>query len=132
MKYQLDTHVWIWWMARPEKLSYRARDILSERINYSELLLSAISMWEFCKLVEKGRLKVSCSTREWLGEALDMPGLRLVPLTPSIACDSTSLPGNPGNDPADQIITATARVENATLLTADVKLLEYPHVRTLW
>jgi len=97
-----------------------------------ELLLSAISPWEFCKLLEKGRLGISCDAQDWLDVALDMPKLCLVPLSPRLAYQSTVLPRPFHNDPADQIIVATAREKNATLLTKDNRLLEYKHVRTLW
>ncbi|MGB5686867.1 MAG: type II toxin-antitoxin system VapC family toxin [Candidatus Electrothrix sp.] len=99
---------------------------------YSELLLSAISPWEFCKLLEKKKLGISCSPEEWLKEALDMPKFRLVELTPIIAYRSTSLPQPFHNDPGDQIIVATAREENAILLTKDAKIQQYSHVKTLW
>ena len=46
---------------------------------------------------------------EWVRQALDTPGLTLVPLTPEIAVDSTRLPGNLHGDPADRILVATAR-----------------------
>jgi PIN domain nuclease of toxin-antitoxin system len=36
------------------------------------------------------------------------------------------------NDPGDQIIVATAREENATLLTKDGKIRQYSYVKTLW
>ncbi len=51
MKYVLDTHVWIWWNMNPAKLSRRVRSLLSSTDNYEELLLSAISVWEFCERV---------------------------------------------------------------------------------
>ena len=73
------------------------------------LLLSAISLWEFAKLLEKRRLAISCDPEEWIREALEMPGLRLVPLSPSVAYRSTILPQPFHDDPADQIIVATAR-----------------------
>lgn len=132
VKYLLDTHVWIWWAMNPSKLSGRVTEILSEAGGASELLLSAISPWEFSKLVEKRRLIISCNTEEWISKALDMPGLRLVPLSPVIACRSTTLPQPFNGDPADQIIVATAREENATVLTRDRTVQEYSHVRSLW
>jgi PIN domain nuclease of toxin-antitoxin system len=36
------------------------------------------------------------------------------------------------DDPADQIIVATARQENATVVTADGKIRSYPHCRHIW
>ncbi|MBN1676716.1 MAG: type II toxin-antitoxin system VapC family toxin [Kiritimatiellae bacterium] len=132
MKYVLDTHVWIWWNMRPEKLSAKVRTLLATPRRYEEVLLSAISPWEFSKLLEKGRLGVSCDPEEWIHQALDMPKLRLVPLSPTLAYRSTVLPPALHGDPADQIIIATAREENATVLTKDKIMRAYTHVRTLW
>ena len=132
MRYILDTHVWIWWNMHPKKLSQKTRALLSSPKRYEELLLSAISPWEFSKLLEKERIGISCNPEEWIAEALDMPKLRLVPLTPTIAYRSTSLPQPFHGDPADQIIVATAREENATILTKDKLIQNYKHVRHLW
>ena len=132
MKYILDTHTWIWWNMHPKKLSPRIRTLLSRPKRYEELLLSVISPWEFSKFLEKGRIGISCSPEEWISEALAMPKLRLVPLTPTIAYRSTSLPQPFHDDPGDQIIVATAREENATVLTKDELIQRYTHVRTSW
>ena len=130
MKLLLDTHVWIWWHVRPGALSKRVRSAMAA--SSDELLLSAISVWELAKLIEKGRLGLSCDPEEWIEQALRMPRLRLVPLSPRVAYRSTALPEPFHEDPADQIIVATARDEDATLLTRDERLLSYPHVRALW
>jgi len=132
MKYVLDTHVWIWWQMQPKKLSSRIRTILNNPDHYEELLLSAISAWEFSKLLEKKRIGISCDPEEWFRVALEMPKLRLVPLTPTLSYRSTTLPQPFHGDPADQIIVATAREENATVLTKDNLIRQYKHVRTLW
>ena len=132
MRYILDTHVWIWWNMHPQKLSDKVRSLLSAPKRYEELLLSTISPWEFSKLLEKKRIGISCNPEEWIAEALDMPKFRLVPLTPTIAYRSTSLPQPFNGDPADQIIVATAREENATVLTKDKIIQKYKQVRSLW
>jgi PIN domain nuclease of toxin-antitoxin system len=132
MKYLLDTHVWIWWNMHPEKLSRRVRSLISSPEKYEELLLSAISPWEFAKLLEKGKLGVNVDPESWIVQAMEMAKLRLVPLSPLLAFRSTTLPPPFHDDPADQIIVATAREQNATLLTVDDKIRAYKHVRTLW
>ena len=96
------------------------------------MLLSAISPWEFCKLLEKGRLVISYDPEEWIKEAMDMPKLRLVQFIPTIAYKSTVLPGAFHDDPADQIIVATAREENATILTKDKRIHRYGHIKCVW
>lgn len=132
MRYLLDTHTWIWWNMNPTKLSIKAHDLISNPSKYEELLISAISLWEFSKLVEKNRISISCDPEKWMWEALDIPGLQLVPLTPTIAVRSTTLPGKFHDDPADQIIVATARDEGITIITADRLIQNYEHVKCFW
>ncbi len=132
MNYLLDTHTWVWWHMRPAKLSRKVKNLIEDTTRYDELLLSAISPWEFSKLLEKGKLGISCDPEDWIKVALDMPKLRLVQLSPTLAYRSTVLPRPFHDDPADQIIVASARQENATILTKDRRILDYKHVRTLW
>ena len=113
-------------------LSDNVMSIISDVSEYDELLLSAISPWEFCKLLEKGRIGIACDSEEWLKESLIMPKLRLVPLTPIIAYHSTGLPQPFHDDPADQIIVATARMENAVILSKDKRIRSYEHVKSIW
>ena len=132
MTYLLDTHVWIWWHMVPARLSPRVRELIGQGDTYEELLLSAISPWEFCKLIEKGRLGIRGSPAAWMEAALRMPKLRLVPLTPQIAYQSTVLPQPFHSDPADQIIVATARELGATVVSAGEAISGYAHVRAVW
>ena len=131
-RYLLDTHTWIWWNASPEKLSKTVRSTLECVGEVDQIFLSAISPWELCKLVEKGRLSFSKSLVDWLEEALQIVRLQLVPLTPEISFRSTTLPSPFHDDPADQIIVASARTLDAIVVTKDKLLLNYPHVKSLW
>lgn len=90
-----------------------------------------ISCWEIAKLVEYQRLELPCPVPEWFDLALSYPGIQLIDLTPAIAYESTRLPGEFHRDPADQMIVATARIHDISLLTADTKILAYPHVKIL-
>jgi PIN domain nuclease of toxin-antitoxin system len=132
MKYLLDTHTWVWWHMHPESLSRKVRILIGTTSRYDELLLSAISPWEFSKLLERGRIGISCDPEDWINAALDLPKLRLVHLSPILAYRSTILPQPFHDDPADQVIVATAREENAIILTKDKNILEYQNVRSLW
>jgi len=90
-----------------------------------------ISCWEVAKLVERGRLSLPQDVVDWLDIALAYPGVQLVQLSPAISVESTRLPQPFHKDPADQIIVATARVNDCSVATADDKILKYSHVRTL-
>lgn len=132
MKYLLDTHTWIWWKIRPQNLSKKVTSLIEDTDNIDELLLSVISIWELCKLLDKGKVGIAYPFEEWIIGALDIPKFRLIELTPIIAYRSTVLTQLFHNDPADQIIVAGAIEENATLLTKDKMILSYPHVKTIW
>ena len=132
MNYLLDTHVWIWWQAVAEKIGPGVRETLTELGEDDQLFLSAISVWELAKLVEKGHLKLGTSVDEWTRQALEMPRLQQLPLSPAIAIESTRLPQPFHDDPADQIIVATARLTDSTVISADRLIRDYAHVHTLW
>jgi PIN domain nuclease of toxin-antitoxin system len=126
----LDTHIWVWWVDRSTRLT---PDQVQHLRTYEAagLGVSVISCWEVAKLVEVGRLALSCPVKDWVEQALTYPGIRLLHLTPQIAIESTQLPGTFHRDPADQIIVATARYYDCPVLTADARILGYPHVKTL-
>jgi PIN domain nuclease of toxin-antitoxin system len=106
----------------------------TKRIASGELLVSVISAWEVGLLESKGRIELSIDCVAWVELAVSSFGIRLAQLTPMIAVESTRLPDNFHGDPADRILVATARLEDARLLTKDRKLLEYGlknHIRVL-
>lgn len=125
----LDTHVWVWWVhddPMPDEL--RMAIELREDEGFA---VSAISCWEVAKLVEYGRLDLPTNLDNWLDQALGKSGVRLIPLTPDVAAESTTLPGDFHRDPADQIIVATARIYDLPLATCDGKIRAYPYVQLL-
>ncbi len=128
----LDTHVWLWWISNPEKLSIAANQAIDQAITESSIIISSISVWEVALLVEKGRLKLSIDVRDWVRKTESLPFVRFVPVDNTISLRSTSLPGQFHPDPADRIITATALTMGLPLVTKDEKMINYPHVQTLW
>lgn len=127
MNLLLDTHIWLWSLLEPERLSARARGALSS--SESTLWLSPISAWEVLILAERGRLSLELDGQAWLDRALRAAPMREAPLTHEIARESRRL-DLPHQDPADRFIVATAKVLGLTLLTADQALLEYADVPT--
>ena len=126
----LDTHIWVWWVNGSAELTSIQRNHI-ETHETRGLGVSVISCWEVAKLVELDRLKLRCPAGEWIERALAYPGIRFLYLTPRIAIESTLLPRPFHRDPADQIIVATARIRGCPVLTADTRILRYPHVKTI-
>jgi len=93
----LDTHIWLWSLSEPEKLSSRVRRELANGEN--ELWLSPISTWEALQLYAKGRIQVRSEPRESLDEAASR--FREAPLTHEIAIAAQLLPFD-DVDPADR------------------------------
>jgi PIN domain nuclease of toxin-antitoxin system len=127
----LDTHIWVWWVNGSAELSARKSQILESR-QADGLGVSIISCWEIAKLVEKRRLALAMPVGQWIDQALAYPGICLLPLDPKIAVASTQLPQPFHNDPADQIIAATAREIDCPLATDDARILAYAHVKLAW
>ena len=125
----LDTHIWIWWVNDSPRLTEQHKQWIQD-YQFQGLGISVISCWEVAKLVEKNRLVLSIPVEEWLQKALAYPGVQLLDLTVPIVVQSTQLTGF-HNDPADQIIVATAKVYDCLLLTVDNKILNYTGVKTL-
>ena len=68
----------------------------------------------------------------WVAKSEAMPFLHFVPVDNAIALKSVRLPEPLHSDPADRIIIATATILGFPLITRDKRILEYPHVRTIW
>jgi len=128
----LDTHVWLWWLHRPEEIPLATRRQITQAEQRGEIRVSAISVWEVATKTALGKLDVGLPLREWLALARQYPGIRIEPLDADDALSSAFLPGEFHKDPADRIIVALARRMQAQLVTADRLIRAYPHVTTLW
>lgn len=120
MKLLLDTHIWLWALLDPERLSPAVRAALASGEN--ELWLSPISVWEALLLAEGGRIRVDTAPTEWVERMVRALPRREAALTHDIAVASRQLTLS-HEDPADRFLAATAQVLGLTLVTADARLL---------
>jgi len=119
----LDTHVLIWMDADDAALGPQARARIEQAWRAGEVAVSAISFWECAMLADKGRIVLPLAVESWRASLL---GAGLV----EIALDGRIVLAAAGfadlyRDPADRFIAATAGARNATLVTADEKLLAW-------
>jgi PIN domain nuclease of toxin-antitoxin system len=119
VKLLLDTHIWIWSLLEPSKITPRIAKALENPAN--EKWLSPISVWEFRVLVEKGRVKLNMGFEEWIAQAFTESSPREAPLTTEVVLALSKIQ-LPHRDPADAFLAATAKVFQLTLVTADTRL----------
>ena len=126
MRLLLDTHIWLWSLREPARLSPRVRQELRNKDN--ELWLSPVSAWEAFVLNSRGKIRLHVDLENWLVRATS--NLHEAPLTHEIVLAAHQLP-LAHRDPADRFLAATAQVLGVTLVTADERLLGLGEIATL-
>ncbi len=120
----IDTHALIWLDQDDPALGRNSRELADGALRDDALAVSAITFWEVAMLVAKGRLAMDLTLERW---RLDLLGAGLVelPIDGGIGIAAAQI-SDLHSDPADRIILATASANDATLLTADQRLLDWP------
>ena len=128
----VDTHVVIWYLTQPQKLSQAARDaIVHAEGSGGPIYVSAISLVEMRYLVEKGRLMPTLIQQT--EDALDDPSspLLLVPIDRAVTRSLGGVARNDVPDMPDRIIAATALYLDVPLITRD-GLIRAASITTIW
>lgn len=128
MNYLLDTHIWLWSLLEPERLTKRLATVLTAED--ARLWLSPLSVWEALLLIERKRVVVDDPAERWIRDALARSPIEEAPVTYEVAFASRALKTR-HRDPVDRFLAATAQVFDFTLVTADADLLRLKSVRTL-
>jgi len=123
LKYLLDTHVWLWWVAKPSKLSSETLESLSKRDN--ELFLSTASSWEIAIKYSLGRLTLPEHPVHYVPSRLARDGIKVLEISLAHSLAVTGLPEH-HKDPFDRLLVAQASLDNLTLVTADAQIQRYP------
>ncbi len=116
----LDTHILIWLLIDPERLSSKARKAIRAARKSGPLALSAISLWEIAWLAENKRIAIDVSVESFVKKCASY--VEVLPITAEIAARSVQFPDSYPKDPQDKLIGATALVEGLRLLTHDAQI----------
>lgn len=116
----LDTHILIWLLIAPEKLSPKARKAIAAARKVGPLALSAISLWEIAWLAENKRIEIDISVESFVKKCASY--VQVLAISSEIAVRSVQFPDSYPKDPLDRIIGATAIVEGIRLLTHDTQI----------
>jgi len=124
-KLVLDTHILLWSLITPEKLSQNLKHKISIAQQDSSLIISSISLWEIAMLASKKRINIYEPIDAFLQSITDINGLKVVDISAQVTAQSVLLMDDFHGDPADRIIVATTRINSATLVTKDQKILDW-------
>ena len=126
----LDTCVIIWAISDPIRLPEQATQLLEAED--TEVYVSAISCAEIACAAERGRIEIDRHWRLWFRHYVELNGWTVLPIELESVEEAYALPAPFHRDPADRIIVAEARRLSASVVTADARILNYPHVKAVW
>lgn len=114
-RYLLDTHLVYWWMTADARLGKVTQRIIAK----SEIVVSAVSVWEMVLKNTKGKLPLPQGS---ITEQLEAQGFIVLPILPrhieavrNLQCTHP--------DPFDRLLIAQVHDEKLTLLTRDTAIL---------
>jgi PIN domain nuclease of toxin-antitoxin system len=122
MRILLDTHLLLWSLSAPRRLSAAARKLMDDPGH--ELCFSVISLWEVAVKRALGRSDFQVDPQILRRVLLDNDYCEL-PLTGEHALTIAALPPL-HKDPFDRILIAQALSDGIPFVTADKELFQYP------
>lgn len=128
MKVLLDTHVFLWALLEPERLSKTAKRLLEDL--QTEILLSAASAWEIATKHRLGKLSRASYLIKHFEQAVYSLQARELPVTRTHALKAGAWPAK-HRDPFDRMLAAQALLEGLPLLTAD-PVFETFSIEVIW
>ena len=133
-KLVLDTHILLWVLLEPDQLSKEIKKQIEIAQKEGNLIISSISLWEVAMLSSKKRINIYENIGDFLKSISIINGLIINDISAEIASESVLLMDGFHGDPADRMIVATTKVNAATLLTRDKKILawsKFGHIKCL-
>jgi PIN domain nuclease of toxin-antitoxin system len=128
MKLLLDTHVLLWALLEPQKLSPQLRDALEDSDN--TLVVSAASAWEIATKWRLGKLPHARSVVENYAMALHRLAAVDLPISGAVARQA-GLWDVPHRDPFDRLLAAQALSDELVLASTDPAFALFEAVVTL-
>lgn len=125
MMYLIDTHVLLWLLSEPDKLSTAAKKI----VQGDDLCVSMVSLWEIAIKQSNGKLELPFSPEELSAVCndRDIAVKQILPMHLNWLRDLPKI----HSDPFDRLIICQSLAKNIPILTHDGKIPLYP-VQAVW
>jgi PIN domain nuclease of toxin-antitoxin system len=118
LKYLLDTHVFLWWLHQPSKLTHREIEVIEDPQNL--IFVSAVVAWESVIKQSLGKLIFRGS----ISDAIEENKFSSLPISIAHTLELKNLPMH-HHDPFDRLLICQAKVEKMVLLSHDKKIPLY-------
>ncbi|MDZ7696012.1 MAG: type II toxin-antitoxin system VapC family toxin [Deltaproteobacteria bacterium] len=132
MNVLLDTHVFLWSLFAPEKLSTHAyQQIISSE---NDVAVSVVTFWEISLKYGLGKLELTGIEPGELPDFADKMNLDILPLTADEASGFHHLPRLSHKDPFDRMLIWQAVQRGMTLISKDRDFSAYRKfgLKTIW
>ncbi len=123
MKYLIDTHIFLWSLFSPEKISGHVAKIITESGN--RIFVSTITFWEIALKFSLKKLKLEGITPDVLPQFANKMNFELLRLSAEDAASFYHLPRITHKDPFDRMLIWQAIREKMVLISKDSKLAAY-------
>ena len=128
MKLLLDTHVLLWAVLEPAKLSELQRAALEE--SSTQLLVSAASAWEIATKWRLGKLSHAAAVVHNYNQALNALAAHELPISGDMARRAGLLDVE-HRDPFDRLLAAQAMTDDLVLASQDPVFSGFPELELL-
>ena len=128
MKYLLDTHAFLWFVAADKRLSRKAESIIRDHQN--DIFFSAASVWEMSIKIRLGRLTIEDDLEPFIIKQLVENHFHALSVSILHSLYTSKLP-EIHKDPFDRMIIAQSQVEDMPLITRDKHIKKYK-VPVVW
>jgi PIN domain nuclease of toxin-antitoxin system len=128
MKLLLDTHVFLWMISNPEKLSKTVKEIIETEEN--EIFLSSVSGFEIAIKYQIDKLKLPENPDIYIPRQIKKARIKVLPVKMNHALNVHNLP-HLHKDPFDRLLISQSQLENIPLATDDAKIKQYP-LKIIW
>lgn len=128
MRLLLDTHVLLWFLLTPGKLSAAALAAIQRAEN--RVYISLVSAWEMSIKSGLGKLSLTQPIEPFILDQARRNRFDILPITLAHIAAVERLPHH-HRDPFDRLLIAQSLVEDITFVSADSAIHAYP-ITNLW
>lgn len=129
MSYLVDTHIFLWTLFSPNKISKKVKSLLLDPENTK--IVSIISFWEISLKYQLGKINLTGVLPDKLPELSKEAGFDILNLEPEVISSFYKLPKIKNKDPFDRMLAWQAIHKDFYLITKDPDFMDYD-LKTVW